>query len=165
MEDRHPFQATSANGLFHDHLCLQGIICRHPEHEVLGKLRRLELLGDQRAGRDRGDDRHPSLLIIALTGQGDAGVDDAQAGDDPVLVEQLLHHLGAPFIARFVIALDHLHRTTQQSPAGIDLGNCDADALAHRHPHRARSAGERPGDAYSDRFQRAAGPGCSCKPG
>ena len=49
-------------------------------------LRRQELARDQRAGGHRSDDRNVRLLVVALAGERDTGIDDADGGDDPSLL-------------------------------------------------------------------------------
>ena len=150
VEDRQLAELPAHDGLLDDHRCLDGVGRRDAEDVVVGVLGRQELLGDHRAGGHRGDHRDVGLLVEALAGQRDAGVDDAEAGHDLLAVDELLHHHGATLRPRLVVPLDELHRPPEDPAGVVDLPRREPDAVAHRDPHRARPAGEGAGDADAD---------------
>ena len=120
------------------------------EHVVVRVLRRLEQLGHLCAGGARRDDGNLGFLVEARTREDDAGVDDAHAGDDVLLVDQLLRHLRAALVLRFVVPLYQLQGTAQNASRAVDLLDRQADGIAHRNTHGARPAGERARQAHLD---------------
>ncbi len=126
-----------------DHGRLDRVVGRGAEDVVVGKFRRQKLLGDDRAGRDVVDHRNLRFLVEPLRGQRHAGVDEADGGDDILLVDQLLGDLHAAFVLRLVVALYQFDLAAEHATFGVDFVDREFDAIAHRHAHRARTAGER----------------------
>jgi len=98
---------------------------------------------------------------VALAGERDAGIDDAQPGGDAIAMDEVAHDLRAELVAGLVVALDELDTTPEQAAGGVELGSGDADALAHRQAHRRRRAGEGAGHPHPDRRPLAAARACT----
>ena len=148
-QDRDLLEAAAGDRLLDDHRRLDAVVRGVAEDVVLGLL--VELVRDDRAGRDVVHHRDLGFLEEALRGEGDAGVDVADDGDDLLLVDQLLGDLHAALVLRFVVALDQLDLAAEHAAGLVDLVDREAHAVAHADAHRRRAAGERAVDADLDR--------------
>ena len=149
-QDRDLLVPALVHRLVGDHVGLDVVGQRDAEDVVLGVLRRLEQLGDLRPRGARRDDGDLGFLVEARTRQDDAGIDDADAGDDVLLVDQLLRHLRTALVLCLVVALDELQGPAKHAAGAVDLLDREADRIAHRNAHRARPAGERARQAHLD---------------
>ena len=138
------------DGLVDHHAGLQHVVGRVPEDVVAVVVRRLELVGDDRAGGDVVEHRNFGFLIEALRGERHAGVDEAQCGDDLLLADELLRDLGADLVLGLVVALDELDLPAEHAAGLVDLGGSQSCAVAHRDAHGRRAAGIGAGDADLD---------------